>query len=134
MTGINQENLSIWEKISDFWDERIGQGNKFQKLMVFPVAKELLQLSKDDTLLEIGCSSGLFASEVSSSCKKVVATDACANFLKIGKERYGNISKRGANGMGGGSLGPFFYEETDPGTARMNHTHRGIRDDLELLG
>ena len=88
---MNEENLKAWEKIAGFWDEKIGQGNKFQEAVVFPVAKKMLQLSAADTVLEIGCSSGLFAGKVLSSCRRVVATDACEAFLAIARERYGNI-------------------------------------------
>ena len=92
MSSVNQDNLHTWEKIADFWDDKIGHGNTFSRAIVFPVAERMLKLSEQDHVLEIGCGSGLFANGVLSRSRRVVATDACERFLAIAKQRYGQVS------------------------------------------
>ena len=41
---LNQEVRDAWNQIAPFWDEYMGEGNDFHKLLVSPAGERLLQL------------------------------------------------------------------------------------------
>ncbi len=50
--------------------------------------KKILNLSKDDTVLDIGCGIGRWASELYEKVNKYVGIDYMESFIEIAKEKY----------------------------------------------
>jgi len=73
---LNIENKRIWDANSCIWDEFMGEdGNEWHKELIAPETERLLNLKKDDRLLDIGCGNGLFARRMSKKGVKVTAFD-----------------------------------------------------------
>src|SRR5438045_2376269 len=41
---LNRATREIWDSKARFWDEQMGEGNQFQRVLVGPVSERLLQL------------------------------------------------------------------------------------------
>jgi 2-polyprenyl-3-methyl-5-hydroxy-6-metoxy-1,4-benzoquinol methylase len=76
------ETHDIWEQNAAFWDDYMGEGNQFQRLLIAPTAERLLDVKPDDLVLEIACGNGSFARRLASAGARVVATDFSAAFIE----------------------------------------------------
>src|ERR1700724_3085946 len=56
---LNEETRSIWDQNASFWDDRMGDGNDFQRILIGPASERLLNLQPGETLLETACANGL---------------------------------------------------------------------------
>ena len=41
---LNEETRSIWDQNASFWDDRMGDGNDFQLILIGPASERLLNL------------------------------------------------------------------------------------------
>jgi 2-polyprenyl-3-methyl-5-hydroxy-6-metoxy-1,4-benzoquinol methylase len=78
---LNAETRKIWDQNASFWDERMGDGNDFQRLLVAPASERLLNVQSGETVLEIGCGNGVFARHLAQAGVHVVATDFSTSML-----------------------------------------------------
>ncbi|GAC1371015.1 MAG: class I SAM-dependent methyltransferase [Ktedonobacteraceae bacterium] len=83
----NQEVQAIWNQNAAFWDERMGEGNDFQRILVGPGVERLLNLQAGELVLEIGCGNGLFARRMARLGAQVIATDFSEQLLERAKAR-----------------------------------------------
>ena len=44
-----------------FWDERMGEGNDWHRLLIAPAQERLLALQRDELVLDVACGNGQFA-------------------------------------------------------------------------
>ncbi len=73
---INRENKNIWDSNANSWDDYMGEaGNDWHQLLIAPNVERLLNLKRDDRLLDIGCGNGLFARRMAKKGIKVIAFD-----------------------------------------------------------
>lgn len=63
------------------YDEAHGQFRDYQKETGLVI--EALRLSKDDTVVDLGCGTGAFALNVAPHCKKVIGVDISAGMLAV---------------------------------------------------
>jgi 2-polyprenyl-3-methyl-5-hydroxy-6-metoxy-1,4-benzoquinol methylase len=78
MNNEPESNLHVraaWDTNAAFWDERMGEGNAFHLQLVEPSVLTLLELKRDEGVLEIACGNGQFARKLTSLGARVVATD-----------------------------------------------------------
>lgn len=47
----NEETRMIWDQNTSFWDERMGDGNDFQRLLVAPASERLITMQSGETVL-----------------------------------------------------------------------------------
>jgi 2-polyprenyl-3-methyl-5-hydroxy-6-metoxy-1,4-benzoquinol methylase len=85
--ALNTETRARWDTIAPFWDERMGEGNQFQRLLVGPASERLLGLRPDELVLEIACGSGVFSRRMAALGARVVATDFSSTFLERARAR-----------------------------------------------
>jgi 2-polyprenyl-3-methyl-5-hydroxy-6-metoxy-1,4-benzoquinol methylase len=73
---INIENKRIWDSNAKDWDDYMGEdGNDWHKELIAPETERLLNLKRNDRLLDIGCGNGLFARRMAKKGIKVTAFD-----------------------------------------------------------
>lgn len=81
------ETRAIWERKAAFWDERMGEGNAFQRVLIGPAAERLLAVQPDELVLDVACGNGVFARRLAHLGARVVATDFSATFLERARAR-----------------------------------------------
>ena len=59
--GLVPETRAIWDEKAAFWDERMGEGNAFQRVLIGPGAERLLAIRPDELILDLACVNGVFA-------------------------------------------------------------------------
>jgi 2-polyprenyl-3-methyl-5-hydroxy-6-metoxy-1,4-benzoquinol methylase len=89
---LNEETRTIWDQNAAFWDERMGDGNDFQRLLVAPASERLLNLQSGETVLEIACGNGVFARHLAQLGVHVVATDFSTQMLEHARARSSRYS------------------------------------------
>ena len=81
------ETVEIWDRNADFWDERMGEGNEFHKLLIEPTQLGLLSLDAGERVLDIACGNGQFARKMASLGCEVVAVDAAPRMIENARGR-----------------------------------------------
>src|SRR5260370_12350036 len=71
---LNEETRNIWDKNATFWDDKMRDGNDFQRILVGPARERLLNLQPDDTMLEIASGHCLFARRMARAASHALAT------------------------------------------------------------
>ena len=82
-----EENRRIWDANARWWDDRIGDGNPFQDLLIEPATERLLEITPGDHILDVGCGAGRFARRMAELGAHVVAIDHSAGFIERALER-----------------------------------------------
>lgn len=81
------ENVKIWDTNAWWWDDRIGDGNQFQTVLIEPATERLLSVSKGDLILDAACGAGRFSRRMADLGATVVAFDQSAEFIGLANER-----------------------------------------------
>jgi SAM-dependent methyltransferase len=81
------EVRDIWDAKADFWDERMGDGNAFQRVLIGPSSERLLDIRPGELVLEIACGNGVFSRRLAQLGARVVATDVSRRFLELAAAR-----------------------------------------------
>src|SRR5437764_5864681 len=84
---LNEETRSIWNQNASFWDDRMGDGNDFQRILIGPASERLLNLQPGETVLEIACGNGVFSRRMAELDVSVVATDFSEQLLEYARAR-----------------------------------------------
>src|SRR5947209_19955667 len=84
---LNEETRSIWDQNASFWDDRMGEGNDFQRILIGPASERLLNLQPGETMLEIACGNGVFARRMAQLGVHVIATDFSSQLLERARAR-----------------------------------------------
>ncbi len=74
--SINAENRVIWDANASTWNDAMSEnGNRWHRELIAPKTLEFLELTKSDTVLDIGCGNGIFSRKLRSYGMSVVAFD-----------------------------------------------------------
>jgi 2-polyprenyl-3-methyl-5-hydroxy-6-metoxy-1,4-benzoquinol methylase len=85
--SLSDEVRAIWEQNAAFWDEKMGEGNQFQRVLIAPEVEKMLQITAGQTVLDAACGNGVFARRMAQLGARVVAVDFSRNFLERAAER-----------------------------------------------
>ncbi len=91
--ALNRITQDAWNQNAEFWNEKMGEGNLFQRVLVAPATERLLELKPGELVLEIACGNGVFARRLAQLGAQVIATDFSENLLEQARKRtigYGN--------------------------------------------
>jgi 2-polyprenyl-3-methyl-5-hydroxy-6-metoxy-1,4-benzoquinol methylase len=69
----NEETRDAWEQNAAYWDERIGEGNDFVEVLIWPAVQRLLELQPGECVLDAACGNGLYARRLAALGADVVA-------------------------------------------------------------
>lgn len=87
LEGLNRETRDIWDRNAEWWDDRMGEGNDFQRILIGPATERLLELRPGETVLDIACGNGAFARRMAQLGAQIVAFDFSERFLARAKGR-----------------------------------------------
>lgn len=103
----HQETRQAWNENAAFWDERMGEGNDFVNVLIWPATMRLLELRPGDRVLDIACGNGLYARRLAAMGAEVVAFDFSAEMIELARERAAD------HAAGSGGLGSIVYHVLD---------------------
>ncbi len=83
----NEEARQIWNANAEWWDDRIGDGNDFQDVLIEPTTERLLEVEPGTVVLDVGCGGGRFARRMVQLGAHVVAFDFSERFIQRAKAR-----------------------------------------------
>jgi 2-polyprenyl-3-methyl-5-hydroxy-6-metoxy-1,4-benzoquinol methylase len=107
LVSLNDETRAIWDGNAAFWDERMGDGNDFQRMLVGPATERLLQVRPGELVLEIACGNGVMARRLAELDAQVLATDFAPAMVERARTRGdagGSIEYRVVDGTSGEQL------------------------------
>ena len=87
LESLNKRAQDAWNQNAEFWDEKMGEGNQFQRILVAPTTERLLELQQGELILEIACGNGVFARRLAKLGAKIIATDFSENLLEQARKR-----------------------------------------------
>ena len=82
-----EEAVKIWDEISEWWDDKIGDGNTAQDYLIEPTQESLLNLEPGETVLDIACGAGRFTRRMADQGASVTAIDHSKIFIERACQR-----------------------------------------------
>jgi SAM-dependent methyltransferase len=101
------ENRRLWDANAAWWDDKIGDGNDIQDLLIAPASERLLAVHPDDTVLDMACGAGRFTRRLAELGARVTAFDHSEAFIEAGAGFPGRFRRGRAGGAvlpGGGEF------------------------------
>ena len=83
---LNAETRSIWEENAEGWDDRMADGNRFFRELIWPATKVLLSLREGDRVLDVACGNGVTARAMASLGAHVTAFDFSPSMIEPVRE------------------------------------------------
>ncbi|MGD2069142.1 MAG: class I SAM-dependent methyltransferase [Gemmatimonadota bacterium] len=80
------EDRAAWEAVADFWHERMGEGNDFVDVLIWPVVRGLLPALSGSRILDVGCGNGLYARKLATEGASVLAIDYSERMIAHARE------------------------------------------------
>jgi 2-polyprenyl-3-methyl-5-hydroxy-6-metoxy-1,4-benzoquinol methylase len=87
MQQTNDLIREVWNKNAAFWDERMGDGNEFVEILVWPPTERLLELRSGERVLDIACGSGLSSRRLAAMGAEVIACDYAEQMIARARRR-----------------------------------------------
>lgn len=84
---MTDRDRQIWDSIAEHWDEQLGEGNDFQKMLIIPATDRLLGSPKGMTIVDACCGNGNYARRMSRAGARVIAFDGSAKFIELARRR-----------------------------------------------
>ena len=84
---LNAENIRIWNTNAEWWDDRIGDGNDFQIILIEPAVHRLLDAQRGEMILDVACGAGRFSRQLAERGARVVAVDHSERFIERSRRR-----------------------------------------------
>ncbi len=81
------DTCAIWDRIAEFWDDKLKEGNDFQKRLIMPTTDALLGDVGGKTLLDACCGNGNYARRLAERGATVTAFDGSAVFIECARRR-----------------------------------------------
>jgi 2-polyprenyl-3-methyl-5-hydroxy-6-metoxy-1,4-benzoquinol methylase len=84
----NLEAQRAWNANAQFWDERMGEGNDFFELLVWPAVERLLRPSAGERILDVACGNGVASRRLAATGASVVGVDFSGSLIELAKRRH----------------------------------------------
>jgi SAM-dependent methyltransferase len=81
----NEETRRAWDSNAAFWDEKMGEGNDFINILLWPAILRLLVPQPGQRILDIATGNGLTARRLAASGVQVTAFDFSAELIKLAR-------------------------------------------------
>ena len=86
-TALARQAYEAWEKKAAFWNEMMGEGNAFQRVLIGPATERLLMVLPGETVLDVACGNGVFARRLAELGARVAAVDFSENLVELARAR-----------------------------------------------
>jgi 2-polyprenyl-3-methyl-5-hydroxy-6-metoxy-1,4-benzoquinol methylase len=86
MSSMENENTQVrdaWNRNAEFWNERMGEGNDFFNILLWPAVERLLKPQPNERLLDVACGNGLTSRRLATEKARVTAIDISAAMIAI---------------------------------------------------
>lgn len=90
----NEETRDAWNQNAAFWDRRMGEGNDFVEVLIWPATERLLDLRAGERVLDVACGNGLTSRRLAAMGAQVVALDFSEEMIRHARERTANHADR----------------------------------------
>jgi SAM-dependent methyltransferase len=87
ISNANEETRQAWDANADFWDDRMGEGNDFVNILLWPAILRLLDPQPGQHILDIATGNGLTARRLAALEVEVVAFDFSSELIKFAQAR-----------------------------------------------
>ena len=88
----NEQTLKAWDNNASFWDQKMGEGNDFVNLLIWPALERLLKPVEGEQILDIACGNGLTSRRLAANGAHVVAFDFSKELIKYARIRTSEYS------------------------------------------
>jgi SAM-dependent methyltransferase len=85
----NECTRQAWEANAAFWDQRMGDGNDWMDLLVWPATLQLLGPCDGKAVLDIACGNGVSSRRLAELGAQVVAFDFSERMIELARQRGG---------------------------------------------
>ena len=76
-----------WGKVANWYDDLLKkEEGTYQKTLILPNLLRLLQIKRDELILDLACGQGFFSRELAKSGAKVIGVDISAELINIAKQ------------------------------------------------
>jgi len=83
----NDETRAVWNENAAFWDGRMGEGNDFVEMLIWPATMRLLAVQPNERVLDVACGNGLTSRRLAALGARVVACDFATEMLAYARQR-----------------------------------------------
>ncbi len=87
MSTGNQRAHEAWQQNAAFWDERMGEGNDFVELLIWPAVENLLAIKPGDRILDVACGNGLTCRRLAARGARVLGIDFSEKMIARAMQR-----------------------------------------------
>ncbi len=94
MDDLNRAVREVWDQNAAYWDERMGEGNVFQRLLIAPATERLLAVQPGELVLDVACGNGVMARRLAQLGARVVGCDFSSNLIERAVARSGDYADR----------------------------------------
>jgi len=94
----NEETRAAWNQNAAFWDARMGEGNDFVEVLLWPATERLLALRPGERILDVACGNGLTSRRLAAMGAQVVAFDFAEEMIAHAIERTAQSGTAGYAG------------------------------------
>lgn len=85
--AMDEEVRRVWNHNAAYWDARMGEGNDFVNLLIWPATERLLAPAPGMHLLDVACGNGLGARRLAAMGAHVVAVDVAEEMIRHARAR-----------------------------------------------
>ena len=79
------EDQVAWDAVADFWQERMGEGNDFVEVLIWPAVRSMLPDLSGASVLDVGCGNGLYSRKMAAAGAVVTAIDYSEGMIRCAR-------------------------------------------------
>lgn len=81
------DTTRVWDRLAEFWDKHLQEGNDFQRKLIMPTTDRLLGDVSGARVLDACCGNGNYARQLASRGATVTAFDGSSVFIDKARQR-----------------------------------------------